>query len=865
MKVQFDDLAVLILNAASEEAQRYNHAYLTPEHVLFCAIHFHVVEGALEMLGVDLADFEEEVHRYLSYITEKTKEQPKRSPGFDKFLEFSYEHMQKNHASKITVKNILCALIDVEDAQSTRFFKSRNITQQKLTEIMDDKSFGEYLRKKHEDEVNNPFDDSEAGAGDEGSEDEFFPQFYGSSQHEDEEGILKKYTVNLTEKAKRDEFASFVGQEAAVHNVFEVLVRRQKNNALLVGESGVGKTALVREVARRIAAGAVPGVLSEFSVIELNVVALVAGTRYRGDFEDRVRRLVSIIAEKKCIVFIDELQTILGVGASSGNSNDFADLIKPLLADSGIRFIGAVTYDEYKKLEREKALLRRFYVVEVPEPTKEDTVQILRRIKPLYEKFYDMTYSDDILRTVVNLSDDFLRERRFPDKAIDVLDSVGAMLSVKAFEGARRRQLEKDGGTEADAQFCAEVAGVQAGVQTGCASTENTNEKTAGKKLAALKARKKKIGFITEKHIEELIGKMTKQPVSRVTTNEFVRLMNAETKLNKKIFGQEHAVASMLRTIRRAKTGVTERAKPLVSALFVGPTGVGKTELSKQLASELGMHFHRFDMSEYQEKHSVSKFIGSPPGYVGHEQGGVFVDRVRRDPYSVVLLDEIEKAHPDVFNLLLQVMDYGVITDSVGSKADFRNTVLIMTSNAGAQESAKAGIGFEYEQHKGNSEITRAVNNLFSPEFRNRLDEVVVFNPLHQKHVQAIVQKELEAIRAGLEKKGIELDWDKQVVAHLARKGYSALYGARNVIRTIDTEVRDLIAEKVVRLLSKRAEASPQKTAAKNAAAKNTATQPLSRMHLCMHGSSVAVAGNSATAAAAASAAAMPKVPELQP
>ncbi len=450
------------------------------------------------------------------------------------------------------------------------------------------------------------------------------------------------------------------------------------------------------------------------------------------------------------------MHTILGAGVSSGNTNDFSDIIKPLLVDGKIRFIASTTYQDYKYIEKESALVRRFHTVDVPEPSKEATKEILNTIKDEYESFYSIAYNQDVLDSVIDLSDSFLVDRKFPDKAIDVLDSVGAMVKFQSFaEGKERKNIKQ--------------------------------RKT-----------------IRTEDVEKLIGRMAKQPPKNINKNEFLHLLSVERYLSKKIVGQKEAIGTIVKAVRRSKSGLKIENKPLVSALFVGSTGVGKTELSKQLAVEMSMHFHRFDMSEYQEKHSVAKFIGSPPGYVGHEQGGIFIERVRRYPHAVILLDEIEKAHPDIFNLLLQIMDYGVITDSTGLQANFKNTMIIMTSNIGVKEAAKLPIGFSKNSTYGRVDILNAVEKLFSPEFRNRLDEIVVFNNLNKKNIQTIVKKELCSIKTLLQKKKIDFIWENSVVYYLSDKGYSDLYGARSILRVIDKEVRDFIVEDIISLLAQK-------------------------------------------------------------
>jgi ATP-dependent Clp protease ATP-binding subunit ClpA len=566
--------------------------------------------------------------------------------------------------------------------------------------------------------------------------------------------VLEKYTVDLTKEAAAGNLEVLVGRTEEIERTIQILCRRVKNNPLHVGDSGVGKTAVTHGLAQRIVENRVPDILKGFSIYSLDMGALVAGTKFRGDFEDRLHKIIDEIERKKtAILFIDEIHTIIGAGATGGGSMDAANLLKPALASGKLRCIGSTTFEEYKKtFEKDRALSRRFQKVDITEPTEGDTVSILQGLKPNYEKYHQVRYSANALKTAVSLSVRFLPEKRLPDKAIDIMDEAGAYVRI-------HRGEEKLRGTRKSKSF----------------------------------------PTVTSAQIRQVTAKMARVPKQTVTTSEREKLQTLENDLSHLIFGQKEAVTAVCRAVKRARAGFRDENRPEANFLFVGPTGVGKTELARSLASILGEKLLRFDMSEYQERHTVSRLIGSPPGYVGFEEGGLLTDSIRKEPHSIILLDEIEKAHEDIYNILLQVMDYGFLTDSQGRKSDFRNCIIIMTSNAGARDMERAGIGFGTET-AGNdtASLKEAVDRVFSPEFRNRLDAVIPFAHLDPDIIKDIVLKELSKLQLRLSQKKVSLVVTSDCTEYLAKAGYSREFGARNISRVIDERIAGPLVDEVL-------------------------------------------------------------------
>jgi ATP-dependent Clp protease ATP-binding subunit ClpA len=724
-----------VLQAAYLHAKEASHEYLTPEHILYAALFFDVARDILQACGADVEDMKKALEEHLKKkVPVAKKAEPTQSLGFQSVIARALFHTEAASKEVVDVGDILVSLFDEPRSFGSYYLKKAGVTRYELLRVISHGGILDGAEKREEEEK------AEAGAGEEG-EAGGAPE--GQRQRR---GALAQFTRELTQAARNGELEPLIGREDILERTVQVLCRRLKNNPVLVGEAGVGKTAIAEGLASRIAEDRVPDLLKGYEVYALDMGSVLAGTRYRGDFEERLKQVIKELEKKqKVILFIDEIHTIIGAGAVSGGSMDASNMLKPAIASGKIRCLGSTTYDEYKKyFERDRALARRFQKIEVPETTTEETYGILQGLRQRYEEYHQVRYTDEALKAAVDLSAQYINDRHLPDKAIDVIDEAGAFTRILAFKG------------------------------TG--SPNST---------------------LTEADIERVVAKIARIPEKSVSVSEVDRLKNLEADLRRTIFGQDQAVEAVVQAVKTSRAGFRDPNKPVANFLFVGPTGVGKTELARQLAASLGITLHRFDMSEYQERHTVSRLIGSPPGYVGYEEGGLLTDAIRKTPHAVLLLDEVEKAHQDIYNVLLQIMDYATLTDNAGRKADFRNVILIMTSNAGAREIGKASIGFG-ERRQGEEAVDDAVQRIFAPEFRNRLDKVVSFNALDETIMLSIVDKELRVFQEKLAEKGVSLEVSQECRRHLAHLGYSPEFGARNVARVVQQKIKNYFVDSVL-------------------------------------------------------------------
>jgi ATP-dependent Clp protease ATP-binding subunit ClpA len=721
-----------VFNLAFEQAKGRHSEFLTPEHLLLAALQFESQVHLIKDCGGDIKKLRDLLETYLAKdVPTSDESDPTQSAGFQSVIERAIMHTVSAQKEDVETGDVLVSILDERDCYGAYALRMSGVERLPLTEILshgpDSEDDAEGEPKAEEGEFTAPKDEepSEAPKG--------------------KKTFLEQFTTDLTALARQGKLEPLIGRQEILERTIQVLCRRLKNNPIHVGEPGVGKTAITEGLAQRVVANEVPPAIRGFTVYSLDMGNLIAGTRYRGDFEERLKKVIEELMKKdKIILFIDEIHTIVGAGAVSGGSMDASNLLKPALASGKLRCIGSTTFDEYRKyFDKDRALSRRFQKIDVIEPTPDEAYAILQGLKPKYEEFHKVTYSDDALRSAVDLSHQFLNERHLPDKAIDVIDEAGAWV----------------------ANFVYPEVGIDKPV--------------------------------TPIEIEKVLSRMARIPEKTVTTGEKQQLAGLAERLKAQIFGQDAAVGEVVSAIKRARAGFKKPGKPVASFLFVGPTGVGKTELTRALAAEMGLTLHRFDMSEYQEKHTVSRLVGSPPGYVGYDEGGQLTEAIRKTPHAVVLLDEIEKAHPDIFNILLSIMDYATLTDNQGRKADFRNVILVMTSNAGARDLGKALIGFDRRTVAG-TEIQRAVERTFTPEFRNRLDKVVVFGRLPVEIVEDIVRKELDEFQTLLKEKDVKLDPTPEAVAWLAEKGYSEEFGARNVGRAVEDHVKSWFVDAVL-------------------------------------------------------------------
>jgi ATP-dependent Clp protease ATP-binding subunit ClpA len=720
----------LTLEAAFREASSRRHAFFCLEHLLYALTFDEQISELLQHTGADIGqlrkDLETFFDKHVEVVPTKGSKvlaaEPAQTPAVQRVLQRAIMHMRSTQKDVITPAEVLVALFSEEDSHAVYYLAKQAVTR---LDVLNFLAHGISKLSGGDDEL---LPDSE-----EDGEDEISTERRGRS-------ALEQFTENLTSTAKAGKLDPVIGRESELERTIKILCRRQKNNPLFLGEPGVGKTAMAHAVAAKILSGEVPDHLKGSEVFLLNMGSLVAGTKFRGEFEDRVRRVLTELKHKpKAILFIDELHTIVGAGATGTGSLDAANLLKPALASGEIRCMGSTTHADYKKsIEKDRALSRRFSTVDLPEPSIEETVQILEGLKPRFEQFHKTTFSAKALRAAAELSAKHINERFLPDKAIDVIDEAGAANSL-ASAGRRRKVIGED-------------------------------------------------------QIEKVVSAIARVPVKSVSSSDEEVLRNLEGNIKRRVFGQDKAVESIARAIKRSRASLQSEAKPIGSFLFAGPTGVGKTEVARVLAQELGVHFHRFDMSEYHDKHLVSRFTGAPPGYVGYEEGGLLVDLVRKNPYSVILFDEIEKAHPDVFNIFLQIMDDAAITDSQGRKADFRNVIVIFTTNAGSEKAGVLGFG----NAQPNNFRDTAIKTLFKPEFRNRLDETIYFNPLPLEIIVQIVEKFIRELEAQLASRKVTFEVSREAQEWLARKGFDAVYGARPMARLIQKEIKDPLADEIL-------------------------------------------------------------------
>ncbi len=693
-------------------AESQGHAYVTPEHLLFQLLKLDRVKELLDYYGVVIENVNEDLKRFfmLSQFSCSGTGKIKPSYSFNKLIELTAMQVASAEKKEMLIEDILPSLFLLEESHAKFFLENNGL---KRLDVVS------YISSNKRDMDNNLSDN----------------QTKDKSKNA-EKSFLEKYAVNLTLRAKNGDLQPVIGREKEIEKTLIILSRKKKNNPVFVGEAGVGKTAMADALALHLCSSLCPEFLKEAQVYSLEVSSLIAGTKFRGDFEDRLKRIINELeAKKKSILFIDEIHNIVGAGTVSGGNLDLSSLLKPMFSGGKISFMGATTYDDYQKyFLKDTALNRRFEKIDIEEPSPEDTLKILKGLKSTYEEFHEVIYSEESLEAIMELSGKYIPNRHFPDKAIDIMDETGAYNRLKL---------------------------------------------------------KKKI--ITPKTIELVFAKKIDMPREKIVKSESKKLQTLESKIKKNVYGQDMAVKKVCVAVERAKAGLRELNKPIASLLFVGPTGVGKTELAESLAKSLNIVLHRFDMSEYQEKHSLARLIGSPPGYVGYEEGGLLTEAVRKDPYCLLLLDEIEKAHQDIYNTLLQIMDYSTLTDSRGIKSNFKNVIIIMTSNVGAQKMEEIPIGFGASEQNNSSKLNKAVEKRFSPEFRNRLDGVVFFNSLSLDNVKDIARRELNKLKKQLSEQEVNLKYKNSIINYLASQGYSKVYGAREIKRIIEKEIKDIL------------------------------------------------------------------------
>ncbi|ETW13854.1 ATP-dependent Clp protease ATP-binding protein ClpA [Roseivivax marinus] len=722
------------IHAALALANSRSHEFATLEHLLLALVDEPDAARVMKACDVDTEELRTSLVEFIdgdlsNLVTDIEGSEAVPTAAFQRVIQRAAIHVQSSGRTEVTGANVLVAIFAERESNAAFFLQEQEMTRYDAVNFI-----------AHGVAKNPAFGESRPVQG--AAEEEEAQQAETASSGDQKESALAKYCVDLNAKSKKGDVDPLIGRDSEVERCIQVLCRRRKNNPLLVGDPGVGKTAIAEGLARKIVNGQTPEVLSETTIYSLDMGALLAGTRYRGDFEERLKAVVTELEEHPdAVLFIDEIHTVIGAGATSGGAMDASNLLKPALQGGKLRTMGSTTYKEFRQhFEKDRALSRRFQKIDVNEPTVEDSVKILKGLKPYFEEHHSIKYTNDAIKTAVELSARYINDRKLPDKAIDVIDEAGA-----------------------------------------------------AQHLVAESKRRKSIGT---KEIEAVVAKIARIPPKNVSKDDAEVLRDLEGSLKRVVFGQDPAIEALSSAIKLARAGLREPEKPIGNYLFAGPTGVGKTEVAKQLADTLGVEMLRFDMSEYMEKHAVSRLIGAPPGYVGFDQGGQLTDGVDQHPHCVLLLDEIEKAHPDVYNILLQVMDHGTLTDHNGRTVDFRNVILIMTSNAGASDMAKAAIGFGRDRREG--EDTAAIERTFTPEFRNRLDAVISFQPLPRTVILQVVEKFVLQLEAQLLDRGVSIELTKPAAEWLAERGYDDKMGARPLGRVIQEHIKKPLAEELL-------------------------------------------------------------------
>ena len=727
--MELDSIVNKIITAAYIEAKYQKHEYITPEHILYSSLFFDESKEIIVNCGGNIEDIKNDLINYFDKnleTIEKTEDiEPIESMGFNNTIQSAVLHDMSAQKDSVKIGDVIAAIYNEPQSFASYILQKNGIRKIDILRFVSHQAL--VMPKNHD-----------------GDEQVFEMEEELNERIPEKKEFLDYFTVELVEKARKGETDPLIGRGDVLQRTIQVLSRRIKNNPVHIGDPGVGKTAITEGLAKLIVDNKVPKTLQGSKIYYLDMGSLIAGTRYRGDFEERIKKVLNEIEKKeKAIVYIDEIHTIVGAGAIAGSAMDASNILKPFLTSSKLRFIGSTTIEEYKKyFEKDRALSRRFQRIDVSETTIEETYLILEGLKERYERFHDVKYTVNSLRLACELSAKYINDRHLPDKAIDVIDETGAYV---------RLQADRDDG----------------------------------------------IILVTEKDVERTVSLIAKIPEQSVSNSEIDHLKNLDKLIKKEIFGQDQAIEAVVQAIKRSRAGFNEGEKPVASILFVGPTGVGKTEIAKQLSTILGVPLIRFDMSEYQEKHTVARLIGSPPGYVGYEEGGLLTEAIRKTPYCVLLLDEVEKSHPDILNVLLQVMDYATLTDNSGKKADFRNVILIMTSNAGAREVGKTMIGFE-NRKIDRGVICKEVERIFSPEFRNRLDNMILFNHINEDMALQIAKKVIRQFEEKLKVRNVKIEVSDNCYKWLAEKGVHSIYGAREILRVVQEKIKTYFVDEVL-------------------------------------------------------------------